>query len=737
MAEPTYQEIEAGFNKGANYLRHMQAQGMQDTEQYQQVLSAVKNLQQQMKSMDYGDRVSAGMSAGLGFGEGVLFGGAEEVGAAGRAISEDAMQRYMGALRKKFVEGREAPLHMLALEEQAGYGGPMDEGMPFMDRYQQYLEANRRLHEQARAEDPWMYGGAELAGGLTTAGLTAPKLMQTTQGAGTLRNLLPLMKGGAGYGGTSAYLHSEADPLATMLGMAPELMQGIATPQQKQELQQQAGQAGLETLGGATLGAVSVPAFTGATNLMRGLTKRVGRMLPSVRQAEARELARQKNYEKYVEDMKATGKTEAQIMDELDIPGMSLQEVGPHLRGEAALLTKTSPEAAQVLREFNRTRNVETLDRFAPEFKKFFGVEGDNLTAAMKEMAVANRKATREAYDAAYSKPVEMTRPMLAALNTKMGKKAVEKAKEIREARLKNPDAINIEGHMLGKMQSTKDMDAILRDMSRQVALAYKPGPGKPAQVGAADLKKQYENFRNLIYKANPEYAAARKQYGDEMSNLAAANLGKNLFKMDVEDLEMGVDALTKGDHDIFKMAALKSILKELQKKPDESDLFKGTMNRPDKRRAIELGFGNEQNYREFEKMVRANQEMFHSVMATGANKPAIAPEMQEEAKGLMRKLFELVPYSLTLKSGTGAARTAGAVGETTGAAMLPPQVANTMERRIMEEQAKQLIGRDIQALTRPVGGGLFDTGVAETGKIGAAGLLSSGIPYGEYGYPE
>lgn len=729
MAEPreTYDRYAGAFNKGTEKIREMQAAGLQHTPEYQRTLAAVKRVGAKVKELRTADVIPDWQSTVLGYGSGVTAGGIDELTGAFRAASEASLEPHMYAIEQK-LKGSEAPYHQLVMlqreRDPAGIQQQFEE-TSFMDRYKQYRDAARATHERARMEDPWLYGGGEVAGGLTTGVSAAPKMgFQATKG--TVGNLLPLMKTGTLYGGAGGYGYSEADPAQVA---AEQIMQpGPLTEEQEQAIKSEVGEAAWDVGGGMLTGAVAAPLLSGVGTTLRGAGKRLQRMTPGGMRREAFEVARQRNLEKYMADLRREkGMSEAEVMDMLDIPGASLQEIGPELRGQAQILSKT-PEAQDIIKEFNRTRNIETLERIEPDLNKYFGLEGDNVTAAIKDFAFQNRQATRQAYDLAYRKPVEMTKPMLRELQSDFGQKAMNAAKKARVARRKNPDAINL----TGAMQSTKDMDAILRDMSRQVALAYKPGPGKPAQTYAADLKKQYERFRNMVYKQNPEFAEARKLYGDEMSNAAAAKMGKNLFKLDPEEIEMGIDGFTQGDHQIFQLNALKSILKELKKKPDESDLFKGTMNNPSKRLAIQLGFGDEANYRKFEQHVRANQEMYETLVATGANRPQVRAEAQDEAKSLMAKLFELVPYSLTLKSGTGAARGAGAVGGEVGEAVIP-KAANPFEAMIRQEQAKQLIQHDIRVLTDPKSmGGLFGTGVPETSKAAIPGLLGPGLLHGE-----
>ncbi len=734
MASPReqYDRYANAFNKGTERIRQMQAAGQMDTPEYQRTMQAVKRIGAKVKEMRTADVIPDWQSGVLGAGSGLTMGGIDELTGAWRAATEATLEPHMYALTEKLSGRRTAPYHMLVMEQRerdpAGIQRQAEE-TPFMDRYKQYRDAARATHERARMEDPFMYGGGELAGALTTGMIAAPS-MGLKAGAGTMQNLIPLMKTGGLYGGLGGLGYSEADPGQVA---AEQIMQpGPLTPEQQETIKGEVGEAAWDVGGGTLMGAGLAPLLAGGGQVLRGAGKRLQRLTPGGQRREAFEVARQRNLEKYMDDMqRETGKSEAEIMDMLDIPGASLQEIGPGMRGEAAMLAKT-PEAQDIIQEFNRTRNIETLERVYPQLREWFGLEGDNVTAALKELGSRNRRATKEAYDLAYSKPVEMTKPMLRELQSDFGQKAMQAAKKARVARRKNPDAINL----TGAMQSTKDMDAILRDMSRQVALAYKPGPGKPAQTYAADLKKQYERFKNMVYKQNPEFAAARQQYGDEMSNRAAAKMGNDLFRIDAEELEMGIEGFTQGDHQLFQLGALKSILKELKKKPDESDLFKGLMNRPDKRMAIQLGFGNMENYRKFENMVRMNQEAFETLMATGANKPAVRAEAQDEARGLIRQLFELVPYSLTLKSGTGAARGAGAVGGATGEAVLP-KAKNPFEALIREEQAKQLIQHDLNVLTQPkTMGGLFGTGVPETSKAAIPGLLGPGLMHGEeYGF--
>lgn len=714
-------------------VQRLQAAGEKDSPLTQRYVKAIKKLGGVLKRPDV---IPEWMSQALGASQGMTASLGEEAGAGIEAMMPESYMypayKLTGENIDRLLENpfeELSPIHQmyeavtgeptdreryLELREEMYGSQPTElEQRPFGERYQHFKERSRRLMEQSRREDPGAYFAGEAAGGLTQAGAGLTKF-GLQKGATTMQNIPRLMGVGGAEGAVYGYGSGEGDVGAAMLG-EPGL-----------DVSQELAEARDPTIMGTGLGATSAGIIPAGGALGRRMLQPA---VPRGRRVE--EAARQPIAEAIEFDIERGVTSPAQMEKMLDVPEMTIADVSRATREVAKDVAATPTAAAETLRKFYEKRNLGTAGRLRAQLTDALSIETDDLAVANLQFAKEIGDEADAAYKLAYSKPVAMSSNMRQMLQTPFGQKALRKAKVQRQNRGKNPDALNL----TGAMQSTRDMDAILREMNAQVKKAVKKG-----DADWPFLRDQRDRFERMLYGANDDYRAARQQYGTDMSRARSLEYGQDIFKKKQlpEYIRQDIQRMNDADREMLRLGVLEGAVREITSKPKTADTMKGVWNREGTNEILQMVFPDKKVYDQFVDYVDGNREMFKTwteIERTATRDPLGA----NRAKTMFTRILEMVGYTGGLQTGTGTARAGGAFGEALGRGMTPTQLS-PFDADVAARQAEMLTSGNLQRIMEPhTFGGILSTGTPKLGGTVPAGGAISATPLGEeeYGWPE
>lgn len=584
--------------------------------------------------------------------QGAGYGFADEVGA---GLSTLAVDPVMSALGYG--------------EEMGGIRGYMDS---FADRYSRNLQEQRGFDKQAREEDPWLYTGGEIAGGLAVPGGATVK---AAKGANSfLRGLARAGGMGAAQGGLAGYGYSEANPLATAV-MGDE----GGNEQVFNEFMRAATDVAIGSSVGGTMG-LGLPL---AATPLRALARRVSGMFSGGKEKMLTEKVRRDIAEAIEEDIRAGNYSswkdvEAEINA---VPGMTVADIGPATRSLADKLANINVEGGNKLLKFLRGRNREQFARFDDKLKSLIG--DDNFARASKAAAERTRTQAADAYGQAYGQMVQVTDDMEQIIHSHWGKRALGDINDLR-AQEKLPlygryqqtsqkagdivttrdpttgmpvisratedmtEMVNLP--KAGDMIDVRDLDTIVRGWDGLVSGAY-----KDAKPQASDMKRYRDLLREMIYDASPAYRDARSVFRSLRQDEEALEMGTKLFRNDQDVWMDTLDGMSESEKTMFRIGALRAIKNRLKKKPDDADIAKGVMNNPYNREAIRLAFSDQRAWDDFVQFVAEESRMFDTFsQVTGNSKTAKRLMEIAGASDPGSQLAALSGYAFGLSAGGG-----------------------------------------------------------------------------------
>ncbi len=683
------------------------------------------------------DRISTPASATLGLSQVATGTLGDEISAGARAlipehIAYPAMQ-VMGEKFDQIVDNpfeELSPINMIAdavtgddepsmyqrykqiQEEQYPGGSTEFDQQPFMDRYFSFLERNRAINERARQEDPGAFFGGEVVGSVSPGSLLTSTVKKGMALAPQIPRLLTTGGAiGAGYG----YGSSEGDPIATRLA--------------GEDPTQADAQAFDDTMKGMLYGAgtsVALPL------LAAGGRKVAQKFIPE--DIRAQEFARQNVADQFEFDVERGFTSQAEAKRMLDVPEMTIADLGRETRRLADDVASSPTEASGLLYKHFEKRNVGTAGRMRDEVTTSLGRDSTNLAEANLQFFNDIGKEADKAYKLAYSRGIPMTAGMRKILDTPFGEDALRVARTERQNRGKNPDAVN----KAGPMQSTRDMDQVLRAMNKQIQ-NIKQGTRAGDLQTAIDKR---DKFERMLYAQNPDFAAARKQYGTDQTRARALDYGKNLFskKKLPEQIELDMRSMSEQDKEMMRLGALEGLVNEMTFKGKSLDSMKGLWNRGDLNETLSLIVPDKKRYDQLIEHIDANREMYKTwtTVQKAADKDPMATD---RARGWLSKVLELGAYTFGLQStaGVGLARGTGAAGQAIGRAITGQRISDR-ERDLINRTGQLLLGNDLDALLTPnkVGGLLSQDVPQMLGTMPAGAIPALGPTQGEeYGFPE
>lgn len=632
-----------------------------------------------------------------GVGQGATFGFSDELGAGARVLGESIMGPAMAAIGVgdyKPTEGEDTFWNRLTdYAQQHTIWGDKTAG----EAYQENLASQRRALDVARRENPLTTMAGELAGGLASGGVG---LGRAVAGRAAMAGVGQAAKVGTGMGALAGYGYSESDPIIEGLKLALDPQD--RTPENIANAKQELMGAGLDTALGAGLGALSAPIMAG---LGAGL-KTVGRVVsrPFTRNAQIREAARKEIAEAISKDIDDGVLTLEQAQQELDAIGGWVGDLGENTQRLVERTVQQDTPASRALERLLRQRNREEYKRLIPRLTALLDPESKSNSWSMAgvQFRLLNQKRAnaQRAYDAVRGVPHTLTDAERSFMTSPYSRTAIKTANGIRAAGQLDDLSKNLDNV---SSMTYDELDAFVRGWDEQLSRWYGSSNNSNKALATA-WKPRFEAFKESLYAASPDYAAARRQWSNDSALEEALKQGTRLFQDGAELNTMLLENMNPAERMHFRLGALQSMAQRIMNATFDSSAASKILNTPAKQEAISVAFENPREFQNFMQWATGEITKYQTFAKAGLNSATTRRVMQQMADPA-KDAAGLFGYATAQELGLGLAgmnmmrRLAQAGARALGAP--DPRVAMNMRNQAMTDM-----------LTTPGGqlGGLLNT---------------------------
>jgi hypothetical protein len=195
---------------------------------------------------------------------------------------------------------------------------------------------------------------------------------------------------------------------------------------------------------------------------------------------------------------------------------------------------------------------------------------------------------------------------------------AMERREALAEGRAMNPSEYAITGTdangqpVVGKVPTMRllavakeGIDAILQSPAMRDPLT-----GRLTKDGVT-YDKMRRAFLEELDKVNPDYKAARAQWGGASQSIENLRLGKDIFKMEPEAITEAVKAMTPNDREFFKLGAASTLRKMIGQTGEKGDETRRLIAAQYSRDQLRAMFDTQEQFDNFFKALNAEHKMF------------------------------------------------------------------------------------------------------------------------------
>lgn len=168
-----------------------------------------------------------------------------------------------------------------------------------------------------------------------------------------------------------------------------------------------------------------------------------------------------------------------------------------------------------------------------------------------------------------------------------------------------------------------KGLDAIIESEGRD---EY----GRLNQYGRA-VDQVRRSFLSEVDRVNPDYAAARQSWSGHSASLDAVKLGKNITRLNPEQIAEDFAALTPGDQEFARLGAADALVERIAKTGFGGDEAKAVVKNEWAKGQLKPLFRTEADFQRFVDSVTAEREMFETKRVITGNSET-APRQAEDA---------------------------------------------------------------------------------------------------------
>lgn len=258
-------------------------------------------------------------------------------------------------------------------------------------------------------------------------------------------------------------------------------------------------------------------------------------------------------------------------------PNARLADLGENLSGLARAATAKPGPARTKAKDFLEERQSGQTDRLintaglgnVREFKQWFA-------STVKDRQSKAAPLYKEAYDA----PLDLTSPQMQAL---MKRPTMRSALN---------DAVKILKDEGGGTGHVRVMDAAKRNLDDRIGSAIRGGKREEARR----LSMMKRELVDEIDRQVPAYKQARDTYAGEASMRDAAQTGRNIMtrKMDLDEVELVVQAMGEGERRMFQAGVLRGLVDKLEGTATGRNAAGKLIESPRAREVLRIAFPDE-----------------------------------------------------------------------------------------------------------------------------------------------
>ena len=409
--------------------------------------------------------------------------------------------------------------------------------------------------------------------------------------------------GGAATGGGPAATVARAPyfaarPLLTALGLGA--IGAAVTGAGKAETAAEAPQAALEAAPfGAAAGALAPMILSGATRLGGA----VGRGIQSLRPRPGGVGARRAGELVELDEL-----TPTDIVSRMRSrgPESRLADVGgPNVRERAETLAVEPGRTAARAQDFLRSRQEQAIPRIESAMQRGTGQTGRYLQP-YRQMQADKAARARPLYQAARSDEVsvEQMSPMLMHLDERIADlQGTPLGNQLN--RIKNMLFTTTDGQRSIKTNVGRQLHAVKLEIDRGIRRALRQEGGGPLY---RELKDAQDELLEVMDNSSA-YAQARNLYAEDSALENAAELGRSLFRGDIERLADDVSRMSQSEQDAYMMGAARAIVEKISREGSESGAAQRLLRNPDVRQRLRTVFPDEGAYQDFVNIVETERD--------------------------------------------------------------------------------------------------------------------------------
>jgi hypothetical protein len=275
--------------------------------------------------------------------------------------------------------------------------------------------------------------------------------------------------------------------------------------------------------------------------------------------------------------------------------------------------------------------------RVAADLKTALGQTGEELYPTMQAIITKRAQDAAPLYDEAYLS-VNVTNETLDALIKRPSMKAaLARAYRIAAEEGRDPADLGISWDQLTgeanlvKTPSMQTWDYVKRGLDDVIEQYRDPVTGRLRldESGRA-IDATRTAMRNELRQLVPVYGKALDAYSGPSQSLDAMAFGRNIFSPDAELSTARVAGMSDADKDFFRLGVVRAIQDRIDSAPDGADVVKRFFNKEAFRDKVKAAFPNAASFNQFLMSIGREQQMYSAAQFVRGGSPTARIEAEK-----------------------------------------------------------------------------------------------------------
>ena len=297
---------------------------------------------------------------------------------------------------------------------------------------------------------------------------------------------------------------------------------------------------------------------------------------------------------------------------------------GPNVREQAEVLAVTPGRTAAVAHDFLRSRQAQSIPRIYQAMRRYTGQSGRYLEP-YRDILRRRAEQASPLYEAAKDDvvSVEQLSPLLMHLDERITDLAGTPLGN-QLGRIKRMLYTTEEGVRTIKTNVGRQLHAVKLEIDRAVGRSLRQEGGGPLYRELKDAQRELLE----VMDNSDNYRRARAAFAEESAIKDAAELGRGIFRGDIENLADDVARMGDSEREAFLMGAARSIVGKVGGEGAESGAANRLMRNVEVRERLRAAFPDEGAYQDFMRVVETEQDyarIFNRIMNQSATAQRLA----------------------------------------------------------------------------------------------------------------